>query len=381
MCIIKAVPEDFFVEEVPLLKREAEEAKVKWKEKMKRLGKENASVYTILKVKKVNMDTFSAISALSKELKIPKKSFGFAGMKDKRAVTVQFMSVPFREPKEVIGISAQGAEIIDAFLSARRIKLGDLEGNRFRIAVRGISREKEEKIRERIEKARKSGFPNLFGDQRFGSGRMINHIIGKHIIKGEFEQAVMLFLTEKGDASSSARERLSRERDFSKALSYFPRSLSHERAMILHLSRHPGDFAGALSTLPKTLGRMFVHAYQSWLWNMIASEAKKDIIIPIIGSKTDLSKYPDAKDAAERVMKREGITFSDFVIRDIMHLTTRGDERRSVAFPKDVKYAFNEDEMNEGKIKLTISFFLPKGSYATVFIKFITGAKALSEGA
>ena len=137
--------------------------------------------------------------------------------------------------------------------------------------------------------------PNFFGVQRFGIARPITHLVGKYILKNDFEKAVMTYIAHpiKGEDEESyeARKFLEETRDFEEALKLYPKKLVFERRIIEHLALHPNEWKEALLKLPKNLVRIFLHAYQSYLFNKILSRRIKkglplneavegDIVIP-----------------------------------------------------------------------------------------------------
>ncbi len=138
--------------------------------------------------------------------------------------------------------------------------IGDLIGNRFRIRVRDCALEGEELLSSvtttvsQLEDLR--GFPNFFGVQRFGSLRPITHIVGKHILRGEFEEAVLAYAANPVPAESEeareARRFIQETRDFSEGLKRLPRTLMFERIVVGHLAQKPGDFPGRSWRCPAT---------------------------------------------------------------------------------------------------------------------------------
>jgi len=337
---IKTVPEDFVVDEITEIRESGASSKLRWKEKMDLLrNKKNSATkrFTIFRMTKTDMDLFGAIGILSEKTGIPKKYFGYAGTKDKKAVTSQMISVPEYPKKKMEDLKIKGIKISDIFYADRPIKLGNLSGNRFMITVRNIDSKEKAEIEKNIEKIKKNGFPNLFGEQRFSKD---NIEIGRLLVKKDFKRAAELIASSNKD-------------------------------VMYYLSGNKDDYMGAIKILPKMLSKMFIHAYQSYIWNMTAEQVKKDCQIPIIGSKTKLEYYPDSKETVEKIMRKEGLSLSDFVIKDIMFLSTRGEERKSVVKPEKLAHSFGEDEMNEGRLKLILGFEIPKGSYATVLIDFI----------
>ena len=149
------------------------------------------------------------------------------------------------------------------------IRLGNLVGNKFIIKISDI-KGKIEDIENLVDEL-KEGFPNYFGIQRFGAVRPITHLVGEKIVRGDYEGAVWDYLSE-GDSNISgfeARKHLKETKDFKLALKEYPHNLLFERQMIGHLTRKKDDYIGALKQLPESLSKMFVHAYQSAMFNRI----------------------------------------------------------------------------------------------------------------
>src|SRR5439155_1278215 len=100
-------------------------------------------------------------------------------------------------------------DILDAFRSDRPLELGDLAGNRFRIVVRDLPVEPEIAAKTVEETARAlriaGGFPSFFGIQRFGSIRPITHVVGRHLVRGEFREAVEAYVTNRSRGTWSYR--------------------------------------------------------------------------------------------------------------------------------------------------------------------------------
>src|SRR3989442_13803942 len=120
------------------------------------------------------------------------------------------------------------------------------------------------------------GFPNFFGLQRFGSVRPITHVVGRHIVRGEFQEAVDTYVANpiegEGTESYEVRAALRDTGDVHAALRPYPKSYGFEKAILNHLAVNHEDYVGALQQLPFNLLLMFVHGYQSYLFNQILSE-------------------------------------------------------------------------------------------------------------
>src|SRR5437867_12043558 len=125
---------------------------------------------------------------------ISRRRIGFAGTKDKRALTTQFFSFENVPPEAIKALRMKDIEVLDLSRSDRPLEIGDLVGNRFQIVLRELAVAADRAIPIAEETARQirsfGGFPNFFGLQRFGSVRPITHIVGRHIVRGEFKEAV-----------------------------------------------------------------------------------------------------------------------------------------------------------------------------------------------
>lgn len=147
-------------------------------------------------------------------------------------------------------------------------------GNRFTITLRGIVAESEDVIKAAVDGLGKNGFINYYGLQRFGSGSVPTHLIGAALLRGEWKTAVNLVLDPREgerDDIKEVREHYKQHGDIDMALRNFPRHLVAERSILLCLRKSPDNYLQALKGIPRTLRMMYVHSYQSYLWNHAAS--------------------------------------------------------------------------------------------------------------
>ncbi|MBI2652043.1 tRNA pseudouridine(13) synthase TruD, partial [Candidatus Woesearchaeota archaeon] len=163
---IKHLPEDFIVKEVS------------------QINSQLNGTYSYFILKKINYTTIDALQVLSKKFKIPLKYFGFAGNKDKNAITEQKISI-FRGMKNFENTNFNNIELKYLGNGKGPISLGNLEGNEFTITIRSLNNKEIKKIKSLQNK--KIKVPNLYGPQRFSKN---NSLIGKTIIKRNFKKAV-----------------------------------------------------------------------------------------------------------------------------------------------------------------------------------------------
>ncbi len=327
-CIIKQIPEDFVVREKSSLSTDG-----------------GPFSYYILK--KRGYTTQKAVEKISRVLRKRIKYINYAGNKDKYAVTEQFISI-LHGPAKSIKMKDIELEFIGR--GRERINLGDLEGNEFEITVRGIE----------TPPALPPCVPNYYDTQRFGN-TLRNHIIGKMIIKGQYREAC-------------------------EALPELKQKLGNSR-----------DFVGALRSLPKRVLRIYPHAYQSYLWNRIAcryikhfphreivfplgnlavpTEKLDNINIPIPGYEMEVPKSSRVASIISDVLKEECIKPEDFRQNHFPEFDLTGGERTLLCDIRDFSVGeLMPDELNPGKKKCTIKFFLGPGSYATMVLRVIFGA-------
>jgi tRNA pseudouridine13 synthase len=327
--------------------------------------------YTHFTLEKTNWDTIRAIGALSRALGVSRKRFGFAGTKDKRAITRQRMAVWNVTPDRLGQIKIKDLSLSDFVRSSDRIIVGGLIGNDFEILLRDPEVTDDDVLSSCRDQILERGVPNYFGYQRFGVMRPNTHTVGKLIVKGDVEGAVLSYISdyyegEREDAWS-ARKDLKESGDYKKALKDFPKRLSYERTMIEHLHRKPKDFTGAFRRLHKKLRQMFIHGYQSYLFNIILSrliEDEEDIkggFIPILGFKSTFSEG-HLGEVEKALMDEEGVSLSDFKIQSIPEISSRGAIRATTLNP-EISYKILEDE------SIIFKFFLTKGNYATMVMR------------
>ncbi|MFQ5620679.1 MAG: tRNA pseudouridine(13) synthase TruD [Candidatus Nanoarchaeia archaeon] len=306
MYTLKKEPEDFIVEEITRVKP-------------------SNGMYAYFRLKKRDYGLYKVLGKLSKAWKVSVSSFGYAGMKDKRAVTYQLCSVK-GVPKHIIeGTKLQDIEIEHVGQGPQPIRLGDLIGNKFIITVRDASSPKW-----------KSTFVNYYGEQRFGES---NAEIGKALVKKDYAGVVELLKKTNAEHLWCVEE---------------------------HLAKNPKDYVGALGKVSPMALLFYVHAYQAKLWNEAVAlylekhpEENLDLEVGQLGFG-----YEDGplELIYAGIMRRECINERDFINRQLSHLSAEGVKRKVW-----IKAGGFDAEKVDNTYR--VMFTLPRGSYATELIR------------
>jgi tRNA pseudouridine13 synthase len=364
--------------------------------------------YLVLEVEKKDWDTHHLIRELSRQLRISQRRFGWAGTKDKRAVTKQRISIMNLDESELQKIKLQDIKIRVLGRTNRSVGLGDLLGNRFRIRIRELCCQNAEQhltgITEEIRMLK--GVPNYFGIQRFGDIRPVTHKVGQALVHGNIENAAFIYLAmsfpDEPDAIRIARQNLWDGRDIREALKSYPSYLRYELAMLNYLMEKPGDYAGSFNVLSPNLQRMFVHAYQSYIFNRILSKRMSqglpldrsmvgDVVCFVKGDKLQ-QVTSDNLEAINRLVdrKRACVTLPLFGFESHLASGIEGQIERAVleeegVVQEDFKISANPGLGSKGarrpallwvtpSVKVEggyadLEFMLPPGSYATVVLR------------
>ncbi|MGC8651929.1 MAG: tRNA pseudouridine(13) synthase TruD [Candidatus Micrarchaeia archaeon] len=392
---IKQLPEDFVVQEIT---KEGVVIEASRHYAGNELGmKSEAGKFAVFVLQKREWNTVQAVRAVAKKFRRGMRSAGFAGTKDRMSVSTQLCSIYGIDHAGLESVHIKDLQINGAWQSSTGIKLGMLSGNRFAVRVRGLDEAGYGMVSESLAELNQYGlFPNYFGEQRFGS-RDNNFAIGLAMLKGDFETAAMLYLTDAGNELSveavEARQRLAEERDFKKALAYFPKYLKYERLMIEYLSAYPGNYANALRRLPRTLSLMFIHSVEDAIFNeeleqrIEAGEIRPssgDLVCRPGGVFYDIASTEpfdgteakgllpvanilgyDSKpnDFEKEALERHGLKLEDFKLAGMPELNCKGAYRALFAPYKGVEARYEAADNSA-----VLSFSLPAGSYATVFL-------------
>ncbi len=336
--------------------------------------------HTHFTLEKRNWDTITALREIARASGVSYKRFGFAGNKDRRAVTKQRISAWHVEEERLRNIRLPGISLYDFSRNCSRITLGSLRGNRFVATIRK-TRLKEQELVEALNSTKRElgsvGAPNYFGYQRFGTTRPNTHLVGRMIVKGDLESAVNTYLGFPYETESppcrEARNYYDQTHDISGALKLYPRRLTYERSMLVALESRPLDYAGALRRLPTTLRRLLVHAFQAYLFNKNLSRLfqceidPRKVPIRLLGSQSEFSSGI-LGEIEKSLLAEEEISLRDFQLGKMPELGVEGSARAGVVDVAPEVSLPRGHSIGDGDL-VDVRFDLPKASYATTILR------------
>ena len=297
-------------------------------------------------IEKQNIDHFSAIKEIAGLLGREVNAIGYAGTKDKQAWTSQRISIFNPDIKKLKSFNHPKIILKNFKWNKRKIKMGYLEANHFKIILRDINKKDAMKIGKHIRNFR--WFPNYFGPQRFGT-KGNNVKIGKLILKRKLKEAI---------------------REISED------SQRQEEYIKYYLKRKPEDYIGALKKIDRKNMLMFIHSVQSKIFNEILEQAlnegldftkKGQTSCLLVGYKT---RFYDGRlgKIEQQVLASHNLKLEDFDIKEIPYLRIKGSFRKAVTEIKDLNLETSDDEEFSNSKKITLEFTLPSGVYATTFL-------------
>jgi tRNA pseudouridine13 synthase len=349
--------------------------------------------YPLYILEKSNIDSNHAVSQIEKKFGIELKVIG---LKDAKANTKQYATTEQSKniPRE---IRTDGLLLDLCGFTRKPLRKASLLGNEFTIIIIDTL-----PLDVSIFEAQIKNIANFYGLQRFGSERSVTHLVGKEILKRNFRNAVELLLcyTSEYDSKMSReiREKCRDPHNYPWLLKHLPRGMDIEYQLMLAILKGK-DAIFALRSIPINMRRLFVQAYQAYVFNLCLSKAVMNEENLLKGKKGDLCfetegpfifgkirKFDPVCDSdsnavpavrlagysfqggegrfemiTKDTMKDECITARNFYIREMQELSLQGGFRQAPLWSVDFSF------VNE--TLLTLSFKLPKGSYATTLLR------------
>lgn len=311
---LKASPSDFVVKEIP------------------RRQFEDQGKYFVYQATKTDLTTHEMIKRLASDNGLSDKQLRYAGNKDRRAVTTQYLT----SPQKIVSKDEQVVLEHVGFLNDH-LGLGDLEANEFFITAYDV------------QEAHDVHIPNYFGEQRFSSD---NVRVGVQLLTNDFQ---------------AAAEHLR----------------GQFRLVDEHLQKKPKDAVSALRQAPLKILLLYVHSVQSYLYNQAVSQYIKDnytdfveveyslgvlrypkepladVQVPLVGAVNDLGSW---EKYYEPLLDELGLSQHNFMVRSFAQLTQEGTNRSLQA---DVR----KQEVELSGSTARVHLVLGSGCYATIALK------------
>ena len=388
--------EDFYVEEIPEIIPTGEGPNV-W-----------------VWIEKIGRTTLDVVLDIARDLHIDRKRMGFAGMKDKKALTRQWICIANMDSEEqfrqIENLDIYKTDFLKITRGRKKLRMGQLKGNKFRILIRDLDdiEKSAEVANEVLNELEVTGVPNYFGWQRFGRPRTNTHLVGEALIHNDLAEAVRRYVGNPSEDESLENQKARQaydDGDLEKSLELMGKGMRYEKMIVRQLIKDSkkGElddkaYMNAIHALPKPLQRMFVHAYQSYLFNDVVSRRVEmginkyiegDIIIdndenivrdktsdeyqemidnfevnptvPLFGTKVPFAGG-EVGEMEKSVLESYGLEKSDFEVPKMPRLGSHG-LRRALRFQIWDASAKATDE------GVLAEFSINKGSYATAVLR------------
>jgi tRNA pseudouridine13 synthase len=349
--------------------------------------------YPLYILEKRDIDSNHALFEIERNLHM---RFRIMGIKDAKAVTTQYAGTERVMRNPPAELKSRHTRLILRGFTKHPLDKKFLAGNKFEIRIYNAQSSEFSNFISEIVKV-----GNFYGLQRFGSERLVTHLVGREIIKRNFLHAVQLLLsyTTEFDTqmSKEIRSRCSDPDNYRQVLKMLPRGMDIERQVLSALVSGK-DSISALRAIPITIRRLFVQAYQAYILNRCLSRAimaGEDLLQPQTGDLCfemegpatfgRIIKYhPNSKTRLVPAIRMAGYTFQpgkgrfenitnailqeeevdakDFYIKEMQELSHQGGFRQAPLWCTDFSYK---------RDPLKVSFKLPKGSYATTLLREI----------
>jgi len=367
--VFRSVPEDFEVEELAAFERSG------------------TGAHLHVEIEKRGISTVEAARRLARALGADPRAVGFAGRKDAQAVARQWLSIEGGEPRRALGLELAGLRVLRAERHERKLRVGALRGNRFRLRLRAVVAADRPAIAAALERLARDGLPNAFGPQRFGFGGRAPEL-GRLLVERRWRDYLLRLCTPEHwpatPALAELRARLERGgRADLRTLARLAPALSPELAPLARqLARRRDDWRGGVRALSRDLTRMHVSALQSRVFNRVLAERREtfgalepgDIAHrhpppspfeesptgPIPGWKAPLAEGRPGQ-IERAALAAEGL--ENAALRGI----GLGLDRRGARRPLRVPLGGLEHQREGDELRLR--FDLPAGSYATAVIE------------
>ena len=392
---LKRQPEDFRVEELPLVEGT------------------DFGRFAFYRLTKRGVGTLEALEEIRRRWNLASRQISYGGLKDRHAVTIQYLTILDGPDR---GFRERGLDLEPLGRLTHPYGPNQFRGNRFVVVLRDLSTARAEAARVALEELPRDGLPNYFDDQRFGSVGLDGDFIGRAWLAGEYETALKLAIAEPNASDrpdARAEKAILREHwgNWVEAKAQLPRS--HARSLVTYLVDHPTDFRGAFARVRRELRSLYFSAFQSHLWNLelaalIERTTRPDqratvefkvaglpihrgldpdqaailnaARLPLPASRTPLPEEGPIREAVLEVVSRFGLTWEQLRVKHLKDVFFSKGVRPALFFASGLTQQADADDLYPGRTKLALGFELPKGAYATLVVKRVTDAARVGPG-
>jgi tRNA pseudouridine13 synthase len=386
---LKRQPEDFRVEELPLVEGG------------------DFGRFGFYRLTKRGVGTLEAIEAIRRRWNLSGRQISYGGLKDRHAVTIQYLTILDGPDR---GLKEGSLDLEPVGRLTHPYGPNQFRGNRFTVVLRDMSAEKVRAATIALEELPRDGLPNYFDDQRFGSVGYDGDFIGRAWLAGDHEKALRLAIAEPNpsDRPNEREEKtLLRESwgNWVEAKAKLPRS--HARSLVTYLVDHPTDFRGAFARVRRELRSLYFSAFQSHLWNLELARLierttrpeQREVVefkvaklpihrgldpeqaalltaaqLPLPASRTPLPAEGPVRDAVLEVVGGFGFAWEDLRVKHLKDVFFSKGSRPALFFAQNLSHSTADDDLYPGRKKIALGFELPKGAYATLVVKRVTDA-------
>jgi tRNA pseudouridine13 synthase len=368
-----------------------------------------AGPFALYRLTKTSLGTPEAIQAIVQRWGVHRKRISYGGLKDRHAVTSQYLTI-HNGPRKPLQQKSLQVDYLGQ--TAAPFTSAGILANRFLLTLRDLTPEAAANLQRQHAAAAENGIPNYFDDQRFGSLGQSGEWIARAWCRGDWERALWLALADPhpNDPGTERRQKQILRDNWGRWVECQPLlERSHRRSIITYLADKervgkPADYRGALARIQVDLRGLYLSAWQSALWNKLLSRFLQTqcadttphqieltcgrVVLPTSNEPARVQTWlmqhlplPSARidrpegligDLLDQVLAEEGVELREIRVKYPRDSFFSKGSRRAWVLPQNASCSEADDELYPGRRKLRLDFELPRGSYATMLVKRLT---------
>jgi tRNA pseudouridine13 synthase len=389
---LRQTPDDFQVQELPTVTPAA------------------SGRFAFYALDKRGWTTHDAVDLIRREWKLHPSSLSYGGLKDRHAATTQFLTIAGGRPEgfRKFDVLLRHLGYVDEAYTSEHFS-----GNRFRVTLRHMTGDEVDRAVATLDEVRSVGVANYFDDQRFGSVPLSGEFVGRAMVVGDWESALRLAAAEpyqfdrpKTKAAKKAiRDAWGRWGELGRV------ELPESWRAFEYLKSNPSDYRGAVLRIRPEMLSLYLSAYQSHVWNRavdqwIRTNVPADRLaelplklgwhatprqlhepmasawgreVPLPSARQRLGEDDPWRAAFDAVLDKDGLSLDELRLPpDVREPFFSKGARPACEMPRELGHEVGDDELNKGRKKLTLSFVLGRGSYATMVVKRVSQGRTAS---